>query len=87
MEKHPQLKIVHVTTPLEEKTKEWKKTIKNLIGREDTGALLNLKRNEYNDLMRKKYGNEFNTENRSQYDIAQKHKIHHILYVVIASIV
>lgn len=34
-----------------------------------------------------KYGNEYNTLNRSPGDIAQKHKIHHILYVFCASII
>jgi hypothetical protein len=34
----------------------------------------------------KKYGDEYNTINRSDYDCAQKHKIHHVLYVGAASL-
>jgi hypothetical protein len=34
----------------------------------------------------KKYGDEYNTINRSDYDCAQKHKIHHVLYLGAASL-
>ncbi|MCI0525908.1 MAG: hypothetical protein L0Y56_00440, partial [Nitrospira sp.] len=34
-----------------------------------------------------KYGNEYNTENRSLGDIAQKHKVHHVLYAIVGSII
>lgn len=35
----------------------------------------------------KKYGDEYNTDNRSLFDIAQKHKIHHFLYVIVGNII
>ena len=35
----------------------------------------------------KKYGDEYNTKNRSLGDIAQKHKIHHVLYAFVSSLI
>ncbi len=55
---YPDLDIIHLTTPLTtvgERTFKWR--IKKLLGRaEDLGFAYNVKRNTYNELIRKEYG-------------------------------
>ena len=60
--KYPHLKIIHVTSPLYAHSYTLKSKIKNII----IGDIANVKRNQYNDLLRKKY-----EDNAPIYDLAK----------------
>lgn len=53
---HPKLKWLHVTTPLTAVQSGWKASLKKLIGKAPHGMLENIKREEYNQLIRQTYG-------------------------------
>ena len=55
----------------------------SVLGETDAASFIILIRDFHLD---KKYGDPFRLENRDIRDIAQKHKIHHILYVICASL-
>jgi hypothetical protein len=52
---YPKTRFVHVTVPLKATARGWKANIKNLLGRPDPWILDNLRRDEFNELMRKEY--------------------------------
>lgn len=52
----PQVSFAHVTTPLTVSPSALKLRVKGLIGRADTGALNNVQRERFNELLRKAYG-------------------------------
>ena len=55
----PKMTIVHFTVPLMSSKTTWKTLVKKLIGRKTWEYDDNIKRNEYNDMLRKRYaGNE-----------------------------
>jgi hypothetical protein len=54
----PHVVIVHCTVPLTVSTPGWKRWAKKILGREESSDADNLKRNEYNTLVREKYGHE-----------------------------
>jgi lysophospholipase L1-like esterase len=54
--RQPGIKVVHVTTPLTTVQTGWKATLKTLMGKAPYGVLENLKREEYNQLLRQAYG-------------------------------
>ncbi len=56
--KHRELVIVHVTTPLAVKDPLWKDTIKEATGYKDETAQANIRRHEYNELVRKHFADE-----------------------------
>ena len=51
----PQTRIAHVTVPLKATSSGWKKSINNLLGRPHPFAADNLRRQDFNALMRKEY--------------------------------
>jgi len=51
----PQTRIVHLTVPLRVVQSDWKVPVKRLIGRPIGGYADNIRRNEYNDLLRAEY--------------------------------
>jgi len=53
---HPKLKLLHITTPLTTVQSGWKVSLKKLVGKAPYGLLENLKREEYNQLLRQTYG-------------------------------
>lgn len=53
--KHPETKFVHFTLPIKTVPTGLKVTVKNLIGREVPEQLDNLKRAEFNELLRQEY--------------------------------
>lgn len=53
--RHPQITFLHVTMPLRVVQTGWKAQLKGLIGRPIGGYAENVKRNQYNDLMRAEY--------------------------------
>jgi hypothetical protein len=53
---HPQTRFLHVTVPLKATVKGWKAQVKNLIGRPDVWIPDNVRREEFNQLMRVEYG-------------------------------
>ena len=53
---HPGTTILHVTTPLTTVQTGWKATVKSWLGKPPYGAQENLKREEYNQLLRQAYG-------------------------------
>lgn len=53
---HPGTTLLHVTTPLTTVQTGWKATIKSWLGKPPYGAQENLKREEYNQLLRQAYG-------------------------------
>jgi len=53
--KYPNLTIIHFTTPLTQRQTGIKAVIKKLIGRPIGGVDDNVKRNEYNEMLRKEY--------------------------------
>jgi hypothetical protein len=55
---YPDLRLVHVTIPLTILQSGWKATLKKIIGREVSGFSANIKRNQFNDLIREHYHNE-----------------------------
>jgi hypothetical protein len=55
----PKIKLIHVTVPLITKTPAWKRIIKNLMGKSDVNELANIKRNEYNELLKNGYSGEY----------------------------
>jgi hypothetical protein len=56
--KHPQLKIIHVTAPLRLIQQGIKARLKDFLGKERGGTVENIKRNQYNDLLKKEFKNE-----------------------------
>ncbi|GAB4167751.1 MAG: hypothetical protein Kow00108_00330 [Calditrichia bacterium] len=54
----PQIKIIHITTPLTEKTPGWKKLVFKVIGREDKNETVNDKRLRYNSLLKDFFAND-----------------------------
>jgi len=55
-EKYPHVKFIHITVPLEGEIVTWKVRINRLLGRVQLwDHTKNIKRNEYNDLLRKEY--------------------------------
>ncbi|HVK98839.1 MAG TPA: hypothetical protein VM553_03465 [Dongiaceae bacterium] len=54
--KYPATRFVHFTLPVRTVPTGWKVQIKNLIGREVPEQLDNLKRQQFNDLLRQTYG-------------------------------
>jgi hypothetical protein len=56
--KYPNLKLVHVTVPLSILQTGLKATLKKIIGREVGGFSANVKRNQFNDLLKEHYKNE-----------------------------
>lgn len=63
---HPGTTILHVTTPLTTVQTGWKATIKSWLGKAPYGAQENLKREEYNQLLRQAYG-----QNEPFFDLAR----------------
>ena len=57
-EKYPDLTIMHLTIPLTAIQSGWKATVKKMIGREIDGYKENIKRYEYNELLKKTYKND-----------------------------
>ena len=55
IKKYPDTTIIHFTVPLTTTKTTWKTWIKKLIGKKTWEYDDNIKRNEYNDLLRKKY--------------------------------
>lgn len=53
--RHPQTTFVHVTAPLRTAQTGWKVPVKRLLGREPGGHADNIKREEYNRLLRAEY--------------------------------
>jgi hypothetical protein len=54
----PGVTFVHATVPLTVRTPGWKKVLKRVLGRDESSDLLNQKRQEFNELLRSRYGNE-----------------------------
>jgi len=55
-EKHPDLKIIHFTTPLGVQKTTWKHLVKKILGIKDPWRFgQNIKRNEYNQKLVEKY--------------------------------
>jgi len=54
--RYPATSFVHVTMPLQTVQSGWKASVKNLLGRPIGGHADNLKRHEYNELLRAQYG-------------------------------
>lgn len=55
---YPGVTIVHVTVPLSARKSGLKQFVKRAIGRQDENDLANLKREEYNNLLRARYESE-----------------------------
>jgi hypothetical protein len=53
---NPGIKFIHLTTPLTIIQKDWKVWIKKLIGRPIGGYAENVKRGQFNEMLRKEYG-------------------------------
>lgn len=51
----PGVTFVHVTVPLTVRTPGWKRLLKKALGREETSEIDNVRRNEYNDILRQYY--------------------------------
>lgn len=64
-QRHPQLTVIHTTVPLTVVQTGPKAFIKRLLGRAPYGVLENMRREEYNSLIRKKYA-----KNAPLFDIA-----------------
>ena len=56
--KHPDLQLVHFTIPLTAIQTGWKATIKKLLGKEVSGHAENIKRYEYNELLKETFKDE-----------------------------
>jgi hypothetical protein len=54
--KHPHLKLVHITVPLTTVQTGWKASVKRVLGKAPYGVLENMRREEYNQLLRQTYG-------------------------------
>jgi hypothetical protein len=52
---YPRVKILHVTVPLTTVQEGWKPAIKKLVGKPIDGYDDNIKRNRFNDMLRKEY--------------------------------
>lgn len=52
---YPRTRFVHVTVPLKATIQGWKKHVKNMMGKPDPRIADNLKREEFNDLLRQRY--------------------------------
>jgi len=57
-QEHPKTVFVHVTIPLTVRNAAWRRWAKTLIGREEASDITALKRNNFNDAMRKAYAAE-----------------------------
>lgn len=55
---YPKVKLLHVTTPLTVVQTGWKASLKKLMGKAPYGLLENIKREQYNQLIRQTYGAE-----------------------------
>ena len=55
-EKNPHIKIVHFTVPLTISKTTWKTPIKQILGKKLFEYEDNIKRNEYNELLKREYG-------------------------------
>ncbi|MGD8912135.1 MAG: hypothetical protein PVJ68_05225 [Candidatus Thiodiazotropha sp.] len=58
MSRHPEITFVHTTVPLKLVRSGWKLWIKELLGKENLSKLDNIKRNEFNELLKATYGVE-----------------------------
>ncbi len=56
--RHPGVTFVHVTVPLTERSVWWKRLIKKVIGRTDTGEIGNGKRSEFNGMLLERFKGE-----------------------------
>lgn len=54
----PDVIFVHCTVPLAERTPWWRRAVKSLLGRTDTGDLANVKRRQLNDMIRSRFARE-----------------------------
>jgi hypothetical protein len=68
--KFPNLKLVHITIPLSTLQTGWKAVLKRLIGREVGGFTANIKRYQFNKMLKEHYKNE------SIFDIAKIESSH-----------
>ncbi len=55
---HPDITFVHTTVPLKQVSGGWKIWIKEMLGKPNLSKLDNVKRNEFNNLLKATYGNE-----------------------------
>ena len=55
---YPRLKIVHVSVPLRQIQSGWKASIKKLLGKPLGRVAENIKRNQFNEMLRAEYNNE-----------------------------
>ncbi len=53
-----QTKLVHVTVPLHRVTPAWKRIVKGILGRGDSTIQDNIRRNQFNDMIRNQYAGE-----------------------------
>lgn len=53
--RHPDITFVHVTVPLTQPQDGWKAVAKRLVGRRPSGTIENVRREEYNALLRSAY--------------------------------
>ena len=56
--KAPGVTIVHVTVPLTVRTPGWKKFVKKLLAKEESSDILNSRRCEFNEMVRRQYNGE-----------------------------
>jgi hypothetical protein len=56
MSRHPNITFIHTTVPLMSSPSGWKVWIKELLGKTSTRKLDNVKRNEFNGLLKETYG-------------------------------
>ena len=54
----PGVTFVHATVPLTVRTPGWKKFLKRVLGKDESSDVLNQKRQEFNELLRRRYGSE-----------------------------
>ncbi len=64
--KHPDLRLVHFTVPLTTVQGGWKATVKRWLGKAPGGVMDNIRREAYNDMVRKAYG-----KNSAVFDLAR----------------
>ena len=57
-EKYPNLKFIYVTVPLRLVQSGWKAKLKKLLGKEIGGYAENIKRNQFNEMLRAEYSNK-----------------------------
>lgn len=58
VQKYPRTTFVHVTVPVTERTSWWRRTAKQVLGREDEWDIASLKRSEFNAMLLKRYQGE-----------------------------